>query len=158
MQQQLYEEDRAERVKAFKNELKSYKQLKRDYRYYSEQCMFYQNKLYNCGSPDLSNDIRIYYDPMTPDPRFDWQDKLDYFNSQAKTALNRITNVEFIMSMLSDDDKKIISEVYFKGKTYDELWNPYSGVSVRMMKYQVDKAIWNAIKEVGKQYIDGEIK
>ena len=54
--------------------------------------------------------------------------------------------------------KKIISEVYFKGKTYDELWNPYSGVSVRMMKYQVDKAIWNAIKEVGKQYIDGEIK
>ena len=76
---QLYETDKADRVQAFKNELKSYKQLKRDYRYYSEQCMFYQNKLYNCGSPDLSNDIRIYYDPMKPDPRFDSQTTKDFF-------------------------------------------------------------------------------
>ena len=133
-----------EAVKAFKNELRSYKQLKRDFRYTGEKLIEINQKIFGYGGPNYDGMPRNEYNPMAPNPLTDLFESKRKYDEQAAILNGRIKNIETILNLMEPNYKSIIYDVYVNG-TSMALTAAYNNVTERMLKYWIDKEISDAL-------------
>lgn len=147
--------DKRDRINAFKNELKSYRQLKKDYRYYGERLMVINQKMFGFGGPSYDGLPSIQHNPFAPNPLTILAERKDKVDQQLKIVVGRLDNIDKTLSLINDRDRKDLESIYIYGHNIEEV-AMRNNISHRMQRYYMDQAIYDALVKVGQQWIDGE--
>ena len=150
--------EKVERVNAFKNELKSYNALSRDYNRYVDKLKVINNKMFGFGGPKLDGMPRNEPNPFAPNPLDHLAREKDYYDHQLSIVLGRLNNVIAVLNCISDKDiRSDIIAVYVSQKKSIGSVAMKNNYSERMMKYYINQAIWDALIKSGKQWMNNSM-
>lgn len=135
-----------EAVKAFKNELRSYKQIKKDYENIGFKLTDINNKIFGFSGPNYDGMPRNQYNPLAPNPLTDLFEKKRELDSQLSICYGRINNIETVLGLIDDEYRGSIYDIYVKGRSM-ALTAAKKDMSERSLKYWINREIYNALIE-----------
>lgn len=136
-----------DRINAFKNELKSYRQLKRDHDRYFNQLKVVNNKIFGISGPSYDGMPSNSYNPFAPNPLTELFEKKYTLEGQLKVIDDRLRHINNVLSLMDSVDRDAVEKVYIKNYRIDSVAY-INKITERMQKYYIDKAIYDALERL----------
>ena len=132
-------------VQEFKNEVRSYRGLKRQLNRLSEELYVVNHKLTTCGGPKYDGMPHNEYNPFAPNPLTDLSIRKTELEQEIRIIWYRIRKVDDALAKMNHQDASDIRSIYMFGDTIQSC-AAKRGISERMEKYYLDQAIKSVIK------------